>query len=471
MNRELPLPADLRAMLEAVRRHGRPRIVGGGVRDWLLGLPPKDLDVEVGGVDFETLHRALEPFGATDVVGRSFGVIKVRSRASGEEYDFSLPRRESKTGAGHRGFAVAPDPSLDDAAAAARRDFTLNAIAVDPFTGAVIDPHGGQADLRARTLRHTSAAFAEDPLRVLRAFQLAARFDLTLAPETAALCRTISSSCGELPVERVWGEWEKWAVKSVRPSRGLQVLEETGWLAHFPEVAALRGTRQDPEWHPEGDVFTHTAHCLDALVALPAWRDDEAARRERLMFAVLAHDFGKPATTVLAEKKGRLRWTSPGHEPAGGDPAVAFLRRIGAPLRLDAPVRALVVNHLAHFSGQEGFSAPAVRRLARRLEPATIEELAVVMRADADGRPPLVATDVHGRIEALVAKAHALELERLAPRPILLGRHLIGLGMKPGPEMKRILDAAFEAQLDGDFGDESGAIAWAGKFLRAGAEG
>ena len=131
-----------------------------------------DLDVEVGGIDFETLHRALEPFGATDIVGRSFGVIKVRSRATGEEYDFSLPRRESKTGAGHRGFAVAPDPSLDDTAAAARRDFTLNAIAVDPFTGALIDPHGGQADLRARVLRHTSVAFVEDPLRVLRGFQL-----------------------------------------------------------------------------------------------------------------------------------------------------------------------------------------------------------------------------------------------------------------------------------------------------------
>ena len=145
----MQLPADLRAMLNAVRRIGRPRLVGGGVRDWLLGLEPKDFDVEVAGVDFETLHRALAPFGATDVIGRSFGVIKVRSH-SGAEYDFSLPRRESKTGAGHRGFAVAPDATLTDAEAAARRDFTVNAIAYDPFSGAIIDPHGGQADLRAR---------------------------------------------------------------------------------------------------------------------------------------------------------------------------------------------------------------------------------------------------------------------------------------------------------------------------------
>src|SRR5690349_10204139 len=154
----MELPPDLRAMLDALRRIGRPRLVGGGVRDSLLGLPAKDFDVEVGGTDFDALQRALAPFGATDVIGRSFGVIKVRSAATGEEYDFSLPRRESKTGAGHRGFAVAPDPTLSDADAAARRDFTVNAIACDPFTGELIDPHHGQRDLRARVLRHTSEA-------------------------------------------------------------------------------------------------------------------------------------------------------------------------------------------------------------------------------------------------------------------------------------------------------------------------
>src|SRR5476649_2702869 len=295
MTSEFPLPADLRGMLEAVRRAGRPRLVGGGVRDWLLGLEPKDLDVEVAGVDFESLHRALAPFGATDVIGRSFGVIKVRSAATGAEYDFSLPRRESKTGSGHRGFAVQPDPSLSDADAAARRDFTVNAISYDPFAAALIDPLGGQADLQARVLRHSSAAFVEDPLRVLRAMQLAARFDFSLAPETAALCRGIVSTFAELPVERVWAEWEKWAVRSVKPSRGLTVLEETGWLSHFPEVAALRGTLQEPEWHPEGDVFTHTQHCCDALVRLDVWRDAEAFRRRVWLLAVLAHDFGKPA--------------------------------------------------------------------------------------------------------------------------------------------------------------------------------
>lgn len=466
MTREFHLPADLRAMLEAVRRVGRPRLVGGGVRDWLLGLEPKDFDVEVAGVDFETLHRALTPFGSTDVVGRSFGVIKARNHASGTEYDFSLPRRESKTGAGHRGFAVAPDPALSDAEAAARRDFTVNAIALDPFTLELIDPHGGQADLRARVLRHTSMAFSEDPLRVLRAMQLAARFDFTLAPETAELCRNIANTFVELPVERVWGEWDKWATKAAKPSRGLAVLEETGWLRHFPEIAVLRGTPQEPEWHPEGDVFTHTQFCLDALVGLEAWREAHPARRRVLMFAVLAHDFGKPATTVRMERRGKMRWTSNEHETAGGPIAEAFLRRIGAPLEVDPPVRALVVNHLAHHHGQTAFTDTSVRRLARRLEPAAIDDLAAVMRADSNGRPPLTSPETHKRINELVARAHTLELERSAPRPLLQGRHLIALGHQPGPKFKRVLDAAFEAQLDGAFTEEAGGLAWLRDFLK-----
>jgi tRNA nucleotidyltransferase (CCA-adding enzyme) len=463
----LPLPADLRAMLDAVRRVGRPRLVGGGVRDWLLGTQPKDFDVEVAGVNFETLQRALAPFGATDVVGRSFGVIKVRSSASGEEYDFSLPRRESKTGAGHRGFVVAPDPALSDAEAAARRDFTVNAIAMDPFTGELVDPHGGEQDLRARVLRHTSAAFSEDPLRVLRAFQLAARFDFSLAPETAALCRSIAGAFAELPVERVWSEWEKWATKSAKPSRGLAVLEETGWLRHFPEIAALRGTPQEPEWHPEGDVFTHTQHCLDALMSRDGWQNFPAPRRCLLAFAVLAHDFGKPATTSRAERRGVLRWMSPGHEAAGGPLAETFLRRIGAPLELDAPVRALVMHHLAHHHGQHGeFSDTQVRRLARKLAPATIDDLALVMTADSLGRPPLPSSEVLGLIEQLRSKAGALALTNSAPRPLVLGRHLIALGRSPGPDFKPALAAAFEAQLDGRFADEAGGVAWLKNFLQ-----
>ena len=458
------LPEELLPALAAIGRVGRPRLVGGCVRDWLLGLEPKDFDVEVAGVDFETLARVLAPFGATDVVGRSFGVIKLR--LAGGEYDFSLPRRESKSGAGHRGFAVSPDPHLSDTEAAARRDFTINAIAYDLPTGRIIDPHGGQADLQARRLRHTSAAFIEDPLRVLRAFQLAARFDLTLAPETAALCRSIQNTFSELPVERVWGEWEKWATKAVKPSRGLAVLEETGWLVHFPEVAALRGTPQEPEWHPEGDVFVHTQHCLDALVSLDGWRMAEDRRRCLLTLGVLAHDFGKPGTTSRAERRGALRWISPGHEAAGGPLTAAFLQRIGAPLEYTSPTCALVMHHLAHHHGQQGeFSDSQVRRLARKLAPATIDDLALIMTADSLGRPPLQSPHVLALIDQLRHKARQLNLESMAPKPILLGRHLLALGQPAGPRFKPILDAAFEAQLDGAFSDEAGGLVWLKRHL------
>ncbi len=503
------IPQKLLAVMQALRAIGRPRLVGGCVRDWLLGLEPKDFDVEVPGTTFEAMHAVLAPFGSTNIVGRSFGVIKLR--IDSVEYDFSLPRRESKTGAGHRGFAIAPEPGLTDADAAARRDFTVNAIAYDPFvefsifdsrfsigrsradmhSGAVappivssdsdslpnreskienfpipglIDPHNGLRDLRARILRHTSAAFAEDPLRVLRAFQLAARFDFTLAPETTALCRAIAPAFNELPAERIWGEWQKWAEKSARPSRGLEVLEQTGWLAHFPELAALRGTQQDPGWHPEGDVFAHTAHCCDALVQLDDWRDSDPLRRRVLLLAVLAHDFGKPATTQYAERRGEMRWISPGHEAAGGPLAETFLRRIGATRETIARVVPLVLNHLMHHNGRDGndthFSDTSIRRLSRRLLPATIDDLCLVMRADHDGRPPKHSSETLARIDELREAARRLAIADAAPKPILQGRHLIAAGMAPGTQFKAILDAAFEAQLEGAFTDESGAIAW-----------
>ncbi|MBI5382073.1 MAG: HD domain-containing protein [Opitutae bacterium] len=462
----MQIPDPLRAALDAIRQTGgRPRLVGGCVRDWLLGLTAKDFDVEVGAIAFDELHRALAPLGSTDVVGRSFGVIKLR--LGDTEYDFSLPRRESKTGAGHRGFRVHPDPTLSDAEAAARRDFTINSIAYDPFDGALIDPHHGERDLRARVLRHTSESFVEDPLRVLRAMQFAARFDLSLAPETAELCRSITDTFGELAVERVWGEWDKWAVSSIRPSRGLTVLAETGWLRHFPEVAPMRGTPQEPEWHPEGDVFAHTQHCLDALCASAAWRDAAPARRRLLSFAVLAHDFGKPLTTSYAERHGVLRWLSPGHEAAGGPLAETFLQRIGSPHDLIEPVRALVVHHLLHHQGHRSvYTDTQIRRLARRLIPATIDDLCEVMTADACGRPPLSPRDSLVLIAVLRNRAHELAVADQAPRPILLGRHLQAQGLAPGPNFKPILDTAFEAQLEGAFADEANALVWLREHLR-----
>jgi len=448
-------PAELQKLLSATPELARAFLVGGCVRDALLGLAVKDFDLEVFGVSYERLAKALRRWGRVDYVGQSFGVAKLTT-GSGLAYDFAIPRRDRKVALGHKGFAVEFDADITPQEAASRRDFTLNALMFDPRRGEVLDFFGGQADLRDRVLRHTSDAFAEDPLRVLRGMQFASRFNLRAAPETVALCRSIKASFGELAVERVGDEWFKWAAKSVVPSVGLRFLADTEWLEHFPELAALRGTPQDPEWHPEGDVFTHTGHCCDALVKLPQWQAADEASRIAWMLAVLTHDFGKPAVTHEALRDGRMRIVSPGHEQGGVEPALKFLERIHAPHAIRDRVPPLVANHLAHM---QPVTDRGVRRLAKRLEPETIASLCVIVTADHNGRPPKPACVPEG-VKALLAKAEELRVQDSAPKPILQGRHLIAAGMTPGKEFKAILDEAFEAQLEGQFGDVEGAEAW-----------
>jgi len=436
----------------------RAFLVGGCVRDALLGLPVKDFDLEVFGVSYERMAKALRRAGRVDIVGQSFGVAKLTT-GSGLAYDFAIPRRDRKVALGHKGFEVEFDADITPQEAAARRDFTINALMFDPRRSEVLDFYDGQADLRGRVLRHTSGAFVEDPLRVLRGMQFASRFNLQPAPETVALCRSIKASFGELAVERVGDEWFKWAGKSTVPSVGLRFLADTEWIGHFPEIAALRGTPQDPEWHPEGDVFTHTAHCCDALAKLPEWQAADDATRIAWMLAVLAHDFGKPAVTHEALRDGRLRIVSPGHEEGGVEPALKFLERIHSPHAIRDRVLPLVANHLAHL---QPATDRAVRRLAKRLAPETITGLCVIVTADHNGRPPRPACVPEG-VKALLAKAEELRVQDSAPKPILQGRHLVAVGMRPGKEFKAILHDAFEAQLEGQFGDLDGAQAWLNK--------
>lgn len=451
----IEIPEELRKILNGTPALANAYLVGGCVRDALAGIAHHDFDIEVFGVGYEELAKSLRRWGRTDLVGRSFGVVKLTT-PDGDTHDFSIPRRDSKVAPGHKGFEVTFDPAITPREAAARRDFTVNALMFDPRRNEVLDFFGGQDDWRARRLRHTSEAFVEDPLRVLRGMQFAARFDLTIAPETAALCRSIKASYGELAVERVREEWFKWAAKSTVPSRGLQLLVATEWIGHFPEIKALIGTPQDPEWHPEGDVFVHTCHCLDALVQLPAWRAASEELRIILSLAVLAHDFAKPQTTHEAMRDGRMRIISPGHEEAGGPLAEAFLQRINAPNAIRERVVPLVTNHLAHLNR---FTERAVRRLAKRLQPATILELVTVITADSFGRPPS-PKEVPESVNELLDIAESLKLESSAPQPILRGRHLIELGMRPGREMGTVLEAAFDAQLEGKFFDLPQAMEW-----------
>lgn len=257
---------------DAARLGGRAVIVGGWVRDRLLGRASKDIDLEVFGVQADQLRALLLRFGPVNAVGESFTVYKVGG------IDVSLPRRDSKTGSGHRGFTVEGDPTMSIADAARRRDFTINAIAFDPLTDEYIDPFNGREDLRTRTLRAVDPrTFGEDSLRVLRAVQFAARFECTLEPGTRALCARIPLD--DLPAERIWGEIEKLLLQPPRPSVGFTLALDLGVIrALFPELDALVGCPQEPEWHPEGDVWVHTLQVVDQARA----RIDDLARPQEI---------------------------------------------------------------------------------------------------------------------------------------------------------------------------------------------
>jgi tRNA nucleotidyltransferase (CCA-adding enzyme) len=462
----LRLPTGLETLLRDLGAAGyRAVAVGGCVRDALLGLDPKDFDVEVYGISYDTLAAFLETRGRVDVVGRVFGVVKFT--ASGEStWDFSIPRRDSKTGPGHRDFLATFDESITAREAASRRDFTINAMAYDPVTDEILDFFGGRQDLENRILRATSDAFDEDPLRVLRGMQFACRFDLTVDADTAARSRGIVDEYATLAPERIAEEFMKWALKSTRPGRIGEYLKSTGWAVHFPEIGRLFGVPQDPEWHPEGDVGVHTMHVVNEAARIAARDKLEGDDRAVLLFASLAHDFAKPGTTELRERDGRARWTSWGHEPAGGPMARLFLERIGIKSGIVDQVVPLVENHLAHHSIGKDVTPRAVRRLALRLAPASIAQLVRVIEADASGRPPL-APGVPPAAARILAAAQAEAVESRPQTALILGRHVLPyFSNRPGPHIGEVTHAAYEAQADGAFSSADEAAGWLEQFMR-----
>jgi len=420
-------------------------IVGGFVRDSLLGVENKDVDIEVYGMDIDSIKFALLANGfKVNSVGKAFGVLKIDN-----DIDVSVPRRENKVGVGHKGFDVIPDPSMSIKDAASRRDFTINSMAMR-LDGEIIDPFGGKTDLTVRCLRHTSNAFVEDPLRVMRAMQFASRFTMEIHPETEQLCRQMATQKNDLPKERIWEEWKKWALKGVDPSWGLKTLLQAGWLDQ--EVAALNNVPQDKEWHPEGDVFIHTCYVVDAAANIADREQLEDHDRLVLMFAALCHDFGKPETTAVIDG----RWRARGHCEAGVEPARRFLERIGAPAAVILEVLPLISDHLVH-AGVKDPSDKAIRRLANRIAPASIEALGRVVEADHSGRPPL---PIGNPLSVWVERAASLNVCDSKPEAILKGRHLIEMGVQPGKQMGDVLKRAFEAQLDGVFDDVESAKKW-----------
>lgn len=418
---------------------GRALIVGGWVRDRLLGLPNKDVDVEVYGIPAERLRTLLESAcGRLNAVGESFTVYKV------EEVDVSLPRTESKIGRGHRGFAVSGDPFLTIKEAARRRDFTINAIAWDPLTREYIDEWGGRGDLEKRTLRAVDPrTFPEDSLRVLRGVQFAARFECGMEPGTRDLCRAIALD--DLPAERIWGEIEKLLLLAQRPSIGLQLALELAVIEKlFPEIHALVGCEQEPEWHPEGDVWVHTLMVVDQART----RIGDLARPQQItvMLGALCHDLGKPPTTTFLD--GRIR--SIDHEQAGVEPARRVLDGLNVHTIDGFDVRQHVLGIVAHhlkplsfFKSVTPVGDGAFRRLSQKVD---LELLARVAKSDCLGRTG--SFDCSG-IDWFADRARELGVEHRPPEPIVKGRHLIELGVRPGPQMGAILREVYERQLDG----------------------
>jgi len=442
-----PVPEKILRLARAVRGvGGRALMVGGCVRDRLMGRGAKDWDVEVYGVEPAVLRELLDRMGRVNVVGEAFTVYKL-----GRDLDVSLPRRERKAGRGHRAFVIEGDPAMTIEEAARRRDFTVNAILEDPLDGELLDPFGGRRDLELKLLRAVSPeTFVEDSLRVLRAAQFAARFEFRIEPATVELCRAVDLT--DLPAERIWGELEKILLAARQPSIGFRWLERLGATRQlFPELEALKGVPQEPEWHPEGEVFQHTLLVCDRARELVD--DLDYARQVTVMLAALCHDFGKPSTTEFVE--GRIR--SRGHEEAGVEPTLSFLDRLklftldGYDVR--SQVVALVRDHLKpgeFYRQRDEISDGAFRRLARRCE---LELLYRVAKADSLGRnAPWVPREKWYTVEAqewFIARARELSVERQAPTPILMGRHLLEMGLRPSPLVGEVARAVYEMQLDG----------------------
>lgn len=453
---ESPNLALARAIAEGVRQAGgRALIVGGWCRDSLLGRVSKDIDLEVFALPADRLRAVLERFGAVHTVGESFTVYKVGP------IDVALPRRESKVARGHRGFDVRGDPGMSFEDAARRRDFTINAIGFDPLTGQWLDPFGGRDDLRRHLLRAVDRrTFPEDSLRVLRAVQFAARFDLAVDADTAAICRGIPLD--DLPAERIWGEIEKLLLQAARPSIGFAVALDLLVVDRlFPEMRALVGCEQEPDWHPEGDVWVHTLLVIDNAVEQSA--DLDRARRLTIMLGAVCHDFGKPATTGFRD--GRIR--SFDHEEAGVEPALRFLDRLNVHTIDGFPVRTQVAGLTAHhlkpgmwYKVRDEVGDGAFRRLAQKVD---LELLARLARADCTGRTGEFDCSA---MDWFVARARALGVEHRPPAPLLLGRHVVALGVAPGPRVGEILRNVYERQMDGDITTPDEAIAAARTMIR-----
>lgn len=406
--------------------------VGGYVRDLLLGNPGKDIDVEVHGITPDSLKEILSSLGQRLEIGESFGIFGLK----GYSLDIAMPRTETNRGRGHKDFDIFVDPHIGTYKAAMRRDFTVNAMMQKVLTGEIIDHFGGREDLENRIIRHIHPdTFVEDPLRVLRGAQFAARFEFDIAPETLELCRGMDISA--LARERILGETEKALLKADRPSIFFELLRKMDQLSvWFPELQDLIGIEQNPKHHPEGDVWVHTMMVLDEAAKLRKYTEEPLG----LMFSALTHDFGKAVCTEVI--KGEIHCY--GHEVEGLPIIKRFMERLTSEHKLIKYVQNLAEHHMKpNTLAALGASVKSTNKMFdKSVDPAGLLCLAV-----ADGLGKSAPREY--------VSYNDFFIERLATyreymsRPFVTGQDLIAAGINPSKSFSEYLDYAHKLRLAG----------------------
>lgn len=400
-------------------------LVGGAARDLLMGHEPKDIDIEVHGIDLDELEKVLRNYGPVSLVGKSFGVLRLHSI----DVDWSIPRTDS---AGRKP-QVELDAHMSIQDAFRRRDLTINALGIDLSTYELIDPFNGLNDIKHKRLRTPDAhLFVQDPLRFYRVMQFVGRFEFTPDKELNHVCSTMDLH--DVSQERIETEFEKLFLKSRQPSLGIEWLRTVDRQKEIlPELHALIGVAQDPQLHPEGDAYVHTLMALDIAAQIACADEYE---KLTLMWATLCHDLGKLTTSELVD--GHIR--SLGHAQASVEPTQKLMSRITHKKESIDAVCKLIAHHMDPVQFVVNNAQPAAyKRLARKLAPQTnLITLTKLAQADQLGN--------RHHIEQFEAQARALEILQEAEKPILQGRDLLDV-VAPGPELGKLLEIAYEIQI------------------------
>lgn len=406
---------------------GRAYYVGGYVRDRLLGIENKDIDIEVHGLGVNVLRELLSSCGEILEMGESFGIFSLK----GTDIDIAMPRSERATGRGHRDFDISTDGFIGTKKAALRRDFTVNAIMEDVLTGDIIDHFGGIEDLKNKVLRHVNdETFPEDPLRVLRLAQFAARFGFTVHDSTKALCRRIDLS--SLSKERVEGELKKALLKAEKPSVFFEVLRDVNALdCFFHQIKALTGVPQNPDFHPEGDVWVHTMEVVDSA----ARYRDEVSCPFSFMLSALVHDLGKAVATE--EINGKIHAYN--HEVAGLTIVKEFLSGITSEKEVISYALNMTLLHMKPFVMLRANSS---MKAFNRLFDESVAPGDLIYLALSDN-----SRKCEGAKEALLLKLDTFN--EVMSRPYVKGRDLIEAGLSPGKRFSEILAYAHKLRLAG----------------------